>query len=111
MADTPGQDRGIIVRCAVLLVAASLAACSGAPPEDDVLAAASSIRADELLQTVSRLASDEFEGRGPGTRGDRLAREYLAGRLEQLGFQPAFEDGAWFQPFKIVGVDSKMPPE
>jgi Zn-dependent M28 family amino/carboxypeptidase len=74
-----------------------------------VLAAAKVIEAADLLESVTRLAADEFEGRGPGTRGDRLAREYLARRLEQLGCEPAFPGGAWEQPFKIVGVESLMP--
>jgi Zn-dependent M28 family amino/carboxypeptidase len=58
---------------------------------------------------VTYLAADELEGRGPGTRGDRLAREYLARRLEELGYEPAFSKGAWDQTLKIVGVDARMP--
>lgn len=47
-------------------------------------------------------------GRAPGSEGDRLAREYLADRLEESGFQPLFE-GAWHQPFEIVGITTSMP--
>jgi hypothetical protein len=75
----------------------------------EVLAAADVIEATGLLESVTRLASDAFEGRGPGTRGDVRARAYLAQRLEQLGCEPAFADGSWEQPFRLVGVDSAMP--
>jgi Zn-dependent M28 family amino/carboxypeptidase len=108
------------VGCAALVLC--LAGCGGGSGDqaagsstgrtglsDQALAAAKVIEAADLLESVTRLAADEFEGRGPGTRGDRLAREYLAQRLEQLGCEPAFGGGAWEQPFKIIGVDSAMP--
>ena len=55
------------------------------------------------------LASDLLEGRGPGTRGDELARLYLQTQLEGMGFQPAFANGAWQQPFDIVGLRGTLP--
>jgi Zn-dependent M28 family amino/carboxypeptidase len=55
------------------------------------------------------LASDLLEGRGPGTRGDELARLYLQTQLEGMGFQPAFANGAWQQPFDIVGLTGAFP--
>lgn len=98
--------------CAIVL-ALFLAGCSTSVDEgkipEEILSAANVIQPETLLESVTRLASDEFEGRGPGTRGDRLAREYLASRLQKLGYEPAFEGGQWEQPFKIVGVDSLMP--
>ena len=74
---------------------------------DDAGAAAEVITASALLETVTQIASDEMMGRGPGTEGDRLARAYLAQRLEAAGFEPAF--GEWEQPVPIVGVETKLP--
>ncbi|MCP4678913.1 MAG: M28 family peptidase [Deltaproteobacteria bacterium] len=71
--------------------------------------AAASIEEDFLREAVAYIASDELEGRGPGTRGDRLTRKYLAGRLEELGYEPAGNDGGWEQRFSIVGMTSHMP--
>lgn len=51
------------------------------------------------------LADDLLEGRGPGTRGDALAQAYLAAQLEALGLEPAGEQGTYFQPFELVGVE------
>ena len=48
------------------------------------------IQADYLREAVTVLASDEMEGRGPGTNGDRRARNELARRLDHAGYQPAF---------------------
>ncbi|MBV8145464.1 MAG: M28 family peptidase [Gammaproteobacteria bacterium] len=55
------------------------------------------------------LSSDLLEGRGPATRGDQLARLYLQTRLEGLGYQGAFANGAWQQPFDIVGIRGQFP--
>ena len=62
------------------------------------------------LESPNRyLADDLLEGRGPSSRGDELARLYLASSLETLGFQPGAAGGAWQQTFDMVGIQSKAP--
>lgn len=73
--------------------------------------AAQSIVADNLLADVTRLASDEFEGRLPGSDGDQIAREYLVQRLAEMGYEPAFGEDGWQQPVEIVGLTSRMPDD
>jgi len=73
-------------------------------------AAKTYITRDALQASIRFLSSDELEGRGPGTRGDQLARLYLATQLEGLGYQPAFANGQWQQPFDVVGIKAQMPP-
>ncbi len=72
-------------------------------------AAKTFITPDALAAPIRFLSSDALEGRGPGTRGDQLARLYLATELEGLGYQPAFSGGQWQQPFDIVGIKAEMP--
>ncbi len=62
-----------------------------------------------LEAPIRFLSSDLLEGRGPGTRGDELARLYLQTRLEGMGYQPAFPNGAWQQSFDIVGIQGQFP--
>ena len=62
-----------------------------------------------LEAPIRFLSSDLLEGRGPGTRGDELARLYLQTQLESMGFQPAFPNGAWQQPFDLIGIKSMIP--
>ena len=90
------------------------AAALGAGPSDAIPpAVADSARAhltrDTLRAPIRILASDEFEGRGPATRGDSLARLYLSTELETLGLKPGGEAGGWEQAFDIVGVKAKLP--
>jgi len=62
-----------------------------------------------LEAPIRFLASDALEGRGPATRGDQLARLYLATQLEEMGYQPGAPGGQWQQPFDIVGIKAEMP--
>jgi len=67
-------------------------------------AAEQTIRADNLLNDVSRIAGDEFEGRGSGSEGDRKARAFLADRLDEMGYAPFFDKHAYEQAVEIVGL-------
>jgi Zn-dependent M28 family amino/carboxypeptidase len=62
-----------------------------------------------LEAPIRFLSSDALEGRGPATRGDQLARLYLATQLEGLGFQPGGPNGQWQQPFDIVALKGQLP--
>ncbi|MFY9342048.1 MAG: M28 family peptidase [Planctomycetota bacterium] len=63
---------------------------------------------DQILAHVRFLADDQLEGRGPGTRGDTLARHYLATQLQANGVQPGGADGSWMQPVPILGITTKV---
>jgi Zn-dependent M28 family amino/carboxypeptidase len=69
------------------------------------------ITADLMRGYIRELADDKYEGRGPGSRGDRTARQYLVGELEKLGLEPGAADGSWEQPFELVGVTADQPAE
>ena len=58
---------------------------------------------------IAEISDDRYEGRGPGTRGDEMARTYLAGRMQELGLEPGAADGGWEQPFDLVGVNALQP--
>ncbi len=67
------------------------------------------IQPDRLLADVGSIAGDAFEGRGPGSEGDRMARQFLAGRLAEIGFEPLFEGTSWEQAVEIVGLTVQNP--
>ncbi|HEX9941260.1 MAG TPA: M28 family metallopeptidase [Thermoanaerobaculia bacterium] len=71
--------------------------------------AAKAIDRASLEAPIRFLADDLLEGRGPASRGDELARLYLASTLEFLGFQPGAPGGGWQQPFDIVGITAAVP--
>jgi Zn-dependent M28 family amino/carboxypeptidase len=55
-----------------------------------------------LSEIVKTLASDEFEGRGPGTAGETKTIAYLVERFKTLGLQPGGPDGAWTQKVPLI---------
>ncbi len=56
----------------------------------------------DLQQHIYYLASEELGGRGTGTEGERLAREYIAGLFEAIGLEPAAKSGSWFESFEYT---------
>ncbi|HSM02999.1 MAG TPA: M28 family peptidase [Longimicrobiales bacterium] len=83
------------------LVALGLACESPSPqagPEDLALSA-------EAIRTHTRnLASDDFEGRGPGQPGGDRAAEYIAEQFQAVGLDPV--DGSYFQTVPMIGTTS-----
>jgi Zn-dependent M28 family amino/carboxypeptidase len=105
---TPGA---LIVIAVALAFTADAAPPAAAPavvsPAEKT--AARQIRPEVIRSHVRYLASDLLEGRGPASRGDRLAEEYIAAQMEGLGLEPAAPDGSWFQPFDLVSITSEAP--
>jgi hypothetical protein len=55
-----------------------------------------------LADFVGRLASDELEGRGVGTKGLNIAADELAAEFESLGLKTDLIDGGPFQKFTVT---------
>ena len=73
--------RCVSVVAAVVLVGVALAAQSRGP-------AVPAIDAEALVRHVKVLASDEFEGRAPGTRGEDRTVAYIAEQYAKAGLAP-----------------------
>ena len=58
------------------------------------------VTAAEIDAHLRFLSSDLLEGRAPGTRGGRLAAEYIATQLRAYGVEPGV-NGSYFQPVPI----------
>lgn len=61
------------------------------------------ITASDLLRHTRVLASDEYEGRAPGSRGEELTVRYLTEQFKQLGLKPGNPDGTYLQKVPLVG--------
>lgn len=67
-------------------------------------AALAVIKADNLMTHIKALSSDEFEGRGPGTKGEELSINYIADQFKKVGVEPGNTDGTYFQKVPLVGI-------
>jgi Zn-dependent M28 family amino/carboxypeptidase len=98
--------RNSFFAAAAALVA--LSGCSHAP--SPAAAALASISGERILDHIRVLSSDEFEGRGPGSKGEQLTIKYLEDQYRSAGLEPGNPDGTYLQSVPLVGItpDSKM---
>lgn len=94
-----------VVRLLPLLVAVSCSVSTNAPVDERAIAAR--VTQSAIERHVRTLASDAYEGRFPGTRGEALTVRYLERQFRQLGLQPASPDGTYFQSFDLQAQRTK----
>src|SRR4051812_44382258 len=65
------------------------------------------IESAPILDHIKVLASDEYEGRAPGTKGEELSVKYIQDQFKQLGLKPGNPDGTYLQKVPLVGITGK----
>ncbi len=105
------MKRMLLIGGSVLLLLSIGTACTsdvgrGAPAFDSAaaVAAANTLNGAQLVKHVGTLASDEYEGRAPGTRGEQRTIDYLTGEFQRLGLEPGNSDGSWLQPVSLAAM-------
>ena len=61
------------------------------------------ITAEGIMTHTKVLAGDEYEGRGPGTKGEELTVKYLTEQYQRMGLKPGNPDGTFIQKVPLVG--------
>ena len=82
---------------AAALCSLCLAACAGA-----ALPSPGGVTPADLLRHIRVLASDDFQGRAPGTDGERRTTAYIVRQFQARGLEPAGENGSWFQTLHLA---------
>ncbi|MFZ1219680.1 MAG: M28 family peptidase [Chthoniobacterales bacterium] len=67
-------------------------------------AALDAITATDLLKHIKVLASDEFEGRAPGSKGEDLSIKYISEQFKNLGLKPGNPNGTFTQEVPLAGI-------
>src|SRR6185503_3511738 len=80
---------------------------AGGPPQ----AALDEIKKDAVMRHIKTLSSDQFEGRGPGTRGELFAINYIIDQFKQLRLEPGNTDGTYVQRVPLVGITTNQDTE
>src|SRR6266850_3762270 len=65
------------------------------------------ITPDGMLAHIKVLASDEFEGRAPGSKGEELSVKYITDQFKQIGLKPGNPDGTYTQEVPLAGIRSE----
>src|SRR3954449_9700147 len=84
----------------LLLALRAFAADPPTVPKD----AADAITAPDLLKHIKVLASDEYEGRGPGSKGEELSVKYISDQFKALGLKPGNPNGSYTQEVPLAGI-------
>lgn len=88
--------------CGALLLALFAVACGESGGGDAAETAMATIRPEAIRANMRFLADDLLEGRGTATRGQEIAAKFMAAQFEQMGLEPAGDNGTYFQsvPFR-----------
>lgn len=62
---------------------------------------AQAIAPEAIRRHIDVLASDAFEGREPGTEGEKKTIAYIAGQMRAIGLEPG-ADGSFYQPVEVI---------
>ena len=73
-------------------------ACQG-PPEESL---PETINAESLMEHITFLASDDLEGRAPGSAGEQKTIDYLTANFRSFGLAPGNPDGSYLQRVPLV---------
>ena len=65
------------------------------------------ITPESLLAHIKVLASDEFEGRAPGSKGEDLSVKYITDQFKKIGLKPGNPDGTYTQEVPLAGIKSE----
>ena len=95
-----------ILSC-VLLLGSTISLFAADKPEEKLKPALDVITPDALLAHIKTLASDEFEGRSPGTKGEELSIKYISDQFRSIGLKPGNPDGSYFQEVPLAGIKSE----
>jgi len=71
----------------------------------DVLSSYNSINKEQLIEHIKVLSSDEFEGRAPSSKGEKLTLDYLTKQLTAIGFKPGNGD-SFLQAVPMVSIEA-----
>src|SRR5262245_44647369 len=74
---------------------------------DRLQPALEAITPDGLLAHIKVLASDEFEGRAPGAKGEELSVKYISDQFKKIGLKPGNPDGTYTQEVPLAGIKSE----
>ena len=80
---------------------APVAAAPDAAPAAPAHAFSTDINEADFAEMVKTLASDEFEGRGPGSVGEEKTVEYIKAQMQRIGLKPGNGD-SYFQDVPMV---------
>ncbi|MBA2742745.1 MAG: peptidase M28, partial [Chthoniobacterales bacterium] len=95
------MHRSLLLLLPILSLVSANAADNPALPPKQALDA---INAGDLLKHIKVLASDEYEGRAPGSKGEDLSVKYITEQFKAAGLKPGNPNGSYVQEVPLAGI-------
>lgn len=93
-----------ITHAVLALTLTAAFACTEAPKGPIAFKDLPDIDSAAALNDIRKLASDEFEGRAPGSKGEALTVQYLTEQFKAIGLQPGNPNGSYTQAVPLVSL-------
>jgi Zn-dependent M28 family amino/carboxypeptidase len=95
-----------LILVALFALALGPLACHSSParPQKPEAASFPAIDGNAVLDHTKVLASDEYEGRAPGTKGEELTVRYVSEQFKKAGLKPGNPDGTYIQKVPMVAI-------
>jgi hypothetical protein len=108
------KNAWVSLLCGTALCATACVGAKSTPAPETAagptLAQLPDIDMNAVLEHTKVLASDEFEGRAPGTDGEKRTIDYLVNAFTRAGLKPGNTDGAFIQKVPLVGITPTPAP-
>jgi Zn-dependent M28 family amino/carboxypeptidase len=99
----------LIAAFAAVLTAPTFGLAADEKPHTAAMnASLAAISQADIRKDIDVLASDDFEGRSPGTHGEDMTVAYLIARFRELGLAPGNADGTYVEPVPMAGYTADV---
>lgn len=100
-----GEAKGIAMHHRFIrgVAAAALLLVAGAVSAQD-------FSAQRLSDEIRAISADDFQGRYPGTDGEKKTLDWLQAQYEAMGMEPGGPDGQWLQVIDLKRLTPKGQP-
>ncbi|RZJ27287.1 MAG: M28 family peptidase, partial [Brevundimonas sp.] len=86
---------------AILAAGVLLSSCATAGGAGVAAAYEPAFSAERISTNIRTISADEFQGRYPGTEGERMVLAFLQAQYEAMGLEPGGPNGQWLQPVEL----------
>ena len=90
-----GSAVAAILAAGVLLSSCATAGGTGAVAHEPAFSA------ERLSADIRTISADDYQGRYPGTEGERKVLAFLQAQYEAMGLEPGGPNGQWLQPVEL----------
>jgi Zn-dependent M28 family amino/carboxypeptidase len=94
------------MKTAFVILAFGTMSIFAADLDDKLKPGLDAITPDGMLAHIKTLASDELEGRAPGSKGEELSIKYISDQFKSIGLKPGGPDATYFQEVPLAGITS-----